>query len=156
GHGLEVALNYCMRDARGFEGNGQTLRILTRLEAFSERYGANLTPRTLPGLMKYPVPHSRARNPNLEPRLDPAASLIRIIDRSACQPPKCYLDSEADVVEWLLAPFSAEDRDEFQRTEQRPGKHHKPLHKSFDCSIMDLADDIAYGVHDLEDAIALT
>lgn len=156
GHGGEVALNYCMRDAGGFEGNGQTLRILTRLEAFSERDGANLTRRTLLGLMKYPVPHSRARNPKLEPRLDPAASLIRIIDRSACQPPKCYLDSEADVVEWLLAPFSAEDRDEFQRTEQRPGKHHKPLHKSFDCSIMDLADDIAYGVHDLEDAIALT
>ena len=29
GHGGEVALNYCMRDVGGFEGNGQTLRILT-------------------------------------------------------------------------------------------------------------------------------
>lgn len=29
GHGGEVALNYCMRAAGGFEGNGQTLRILS-------------------------------------------------------------------------------------------------------------------------------
>lgn len=35
-------------------------------------------------------------------------------------------------------------------------KHNKSVHKSFDCSIMDLADDIAYGVHDLEDAISLS
>jgi dGTPase len=35
GHGGEVALNYCMRYAGGFEGNGQTLRILARLEIFS-------------------------------------------------------------------------------------------------------------------------
>lgn len=34
-------------------------------------------------------------------------------------------------------------------------KHNKPLYKSFDCSIMDLADDISFGVHDLEDALAL-
>lgn len=31
GHGGEIALNYCMRGAGGFEGNGQTLRILARL-----------------------------------------------------------------------------------------------------------------------------
>ena len=28
GHGGEVALNWCMRAAGGFEGNGQTLRLL--------------------------------------------------------------------------------------------------------------------------------
>ena len=32
GHGGEVALNYCMRDAEGFEGNGQTLRLLALLD----------------------------------------------------------------------------------------------------------------------------
>src|SRR5712671_2945909 len=32
GHGGETALNYCMRDFGGFEGNGQTLRILSKLE----------------------------------------------------------------------------------------------------------------------------
>ena len=31
GHGGEVALNFFMRDQGGFEGNGQTLRIVTKL-----------------------------------------------------------------------------------------------------------------------------
>jgi dGTPase len=35
------------------------------------------------------------------------------------------------------------------------GEHKKPKYKSFDCSIMELADDISYGIHDLEDSIAL-
>lgn len=56
GHGGEVALNYCMRKAGGFEGNGQTLRILARLERFSTNAGANLTRRTLLGVLKYPAP----------------------------------------------------------------------------------------------------
>jgi hypothetical protein len=42
GHGGEVALNYCMRENGGFEGNGQTLRILTRLERFSAKAGSML------------------------------------------------------------------------------------------------------------------
>ena len=46
GHGGEVALNYCMRDAEGFEGNGQTLRLLARLENFSAAAGANLSRRS--------------------------------------------------------------------------------------------------------------
>ena len=39
--------------------------------------------------------------------------------------------------------------------DEEDGEHAKTKHKSLDASIMDLADDIAYGVHDLEDAIAL-
>jgi dGTPase len=54
GHGGEVALNYMMRDHGGFEGNGQTLRIVARLETFSEHFGMNLSRRTILGLMKYP------------------------------------------------------------------------------------------------------
>lgn len=156
GHGGEVALNYCMRDHGGYEGNGQTLRILTRLESFSESHGANLTRRTLLGVMKYPAPFSAVANPDVQPRLANSATLIRVIDRRASEPPKCYLDSEQEAVDWVLAPLSQEDRAVFQQFALRPGKHGKPLHKSFDCSIMDLADDIAYGVHDLEDAIALS
>jgi dGTPase len=155
GHGGEVALNYCMRDAGGFEGNGQTLRILARLEKFSKSAGSNLTRRTLLGVLKYPVTYSRANNPALRPRLDPNTTTVRIIDRAASKPPKCYLDSEADVAAWILDPLSPSDRELFQAAEDRPAAHAKSLHKSLDCSIMDLADDIGFGVHDLEDALAL-
>ena len=43
----------------------------------------------------------------------------------------------------------------FETFESGGARHNRPKHKSFDCSIMDLSDDIAYGIHDLEDAIAL-
>src|SRR3546814_6969219 len=59
GHGGEVALNFAMRDHGGFEGNGQTLRILSKLELFSEGFGSNLTRRTLLGTLKYPVTYSK-------------------------------------------------------------------------------------------------
>lgn len=155
GHGGEIALNYCMRDHGGFEGNGQTLRILARLENFSAHAGANLSRRTMLGVLKYPVAFSRARNAAIIPALLAGPSTIRILDTRACKPPKCYLDSEADIVDWILDPLSAADRDLFQTVGEQPGKHAKAQHKSLDCSIMDVADDIAYGVHDLEDAIAL-
>jgi dGTPase len=155
GHGGEVALNYCMRNNGGFEGNGHTLRILARKETFSKKDGSDLTRRSLLGVLKYPAPYSKVRNPALEARLDESRTSIRVIDRKASKPPKCYLDTENDVVDWILQPLSDADRDLFQTVKPREGEHGKPIHKSFDCSIMDLADDIAYGVHDLEDAIAL-
>lgn len=155
GHGGEVALNYCMRNDGGFEGNGQTLRILAKLENFSDKAGSNLTRRTLLGLLKYPVPYSAVANPDLVPALAAGTSVVHLLDRSASKPPKCYLDSDRDVVDWILQPFSAEDRRQFQAFDAVPGKHGKSRYKSFDCSIMDVADDIAYGVHDLEDALAL-
>lgn len=155
GHGGEIALNYCMRGAGGFEGNGQTLRILARLESFSAGAGANLSRRTMLGVLKYPVAFGRIANPALVPALLSGPTTIKILDGRASKPPKCYLDSEQDVVDWILAPLSAADREALQAFAPQEGEHGKPLHKALDCSIMDAADDIAYGVHDLEDAIAL-
>ncbi|MFT3965318.1 MAG: anti-phage deoxyguanosine triphosphatase [Sphingobium sp.] len=156
GHGGEIALNYCMRDHGGFEGNGQTLRILSRLERFSKNAGANLSRRSLLGVLKYPVPYSAARNPDIVPALLSGPSTIRIIDGKASKPPKCHMDSEQAVVDWIVDPLSPADRGLFRTiAPPQPGKHGRALHKSLDCSIMDVADDIAYGVHDLEDAIAL-
>lgn len=155
GHGGEVALNYCMREHGGFEGNGQTLRILSRLEKFSANAGANLTRRTMLGVLKYPARYSDLFNCELIPSLVQGTSSISIIDRNVSKPPKCYMDSENDVVDWILKTISNKEKMTFCSYNKKELKHAKTIHKSFDCSIMDSADDIAYGVHDLEDAIAL-
>ena len=155
GHGGEVALNYCMRKHGGFEGNGQTLRIVTKLEKFSEESGSNLSRRTLLGVLKYPAPYERTANPDLLPKLADDPTSISIIDRKSSTPPKCYFDTEKKVVDWILDPLTQEDRDTFTSICSEPGEHHETRYKSFDCSIMDLADDISFGVHDLEDALSL-
>lgn len=157
GHGGEVALHYGMRDNGGFEGNGQTLRILSKLENFSDSNGANLSRRSLLGVLKYPAPMSvvRSTEDNLRPKLIDTSSVVQLIDRQACRPPKCYLDTESDVVEWLLNPIPPTDRDLFTSWTTVEGDHGETQHKTFDCSIMDLADDIAFGVHDFEDALAM-
>ena len=158
GHAGEVALNYCMRDHGGFEGNGQTLRILSKLEHFSAKFGAALTRRTLLGILKYPCKYSTVRG--VAPSLI-VNSTTRFINTQDSKPPKCYLDCDEDVVNWILAPLCDADRQlfqrytEFQPTKEKPKGHHKPKYKSLDCSIMELADDIAYCVHDFEDAIAM-
>ncbi len=163
GHGGEVALNFCMAGHGGFEGNGQTLRILTKLEKFSERHGANLTRRTLLGTLKYPASYSSTCHPKRSPRLMVGPVSVALVDREASKPPKCHMDSECAEVEWILSGLSDGDRGLFTATDRRieqalsepKPKHLKTLHKSLDCSIMDVADDIAFGVHDLEDAAAL-
>lgn len=155
GHGGEVALNYCMRENGGFEGNGQTLRILSRLEKFSKADGADLSREALLGVLKYPVAYSSSVNPKIVAGMLADTSGTPLLDRKASKPPKCYMDSEADVVSWLLQPLSDADRTLFQTCDPKPGKHAKAQHKSFACSIMDLADDISFGIHDMEDALAL-
>ena len=55
GHGGEVALNYMMRHHGGFEGNAQTLRLLTKIEDSYGKYGLDLTRRALLGILKYPM-----------------------------------------------------------------------------------------------------
>ena len=155
GHGGEVALNYCMRDAGGFEGNGQTLRILSKLEKMSRAAGSNLTRETMLGVLKYPVAYKEAASPSTRPRLLKDTSGTPILDRKASKPPKCYLDCEQDVVDWLLEPLAAAERREFQAFSEVPGKHRDPRHKSFACTLMDLADDISFGIHDLEDVLAM-
>ena len=154
GHGGEVALNYMMRAHGGFEGNAQTLRLLTKVEASYGAYGLDLTRRALLGVLKYPVPWSRVvatKQPSVK------ESFNRTIRINDWLPPKGYFDSEQPEIDWLLSPFSDTDRTTFQSLALHPQdkQHGKAAYHSFDCSIMDIADDIAYGVHDLEDAIHL-
>ena len=155
GHGGEVALHYMMREHGGFEGNGQTLRIVARLETFSELYGMNLSRRSLLGLMKYP------QQLDLLNKKQPAEIVhsFRQLKAHDWHPPKGLYKDDQDIIDWILAPLSVNDRKLFQQInfpkhdKNNQNEHAKTQFKSLDCSIMELADDIAYGIHDLEDAI---
>lgn len=148
GHGGEVAMNTMMTEHGGFEANGQTLRILARLGEYSPDCGLNLTRRTMLGVIKYPCFYSEVyRYPTVRDD-DP-------LNIDHWSPPKCVYDSEKDVLEWLLSPFSNADQALFLSLDKSHDGHARTCYKAFDTSIMELADDIAYGVHDLEDALAL-
>lgn len=156
GHGGEVALNYKMAKHGGFEGNGQTFRLLTRLEPYTQSAGMNLTRRTLLGVLKYPVildevSPQYAQIPELEYH-------SQILKKSDWVPGKGVFRDDLNTLEWLLEPLSEHDRAKFQKlySDRVTAKEIlKTTYKSLDCSIMELADDIAYSIHDLEDAIVL-
>lgn len=152
GHGGEVALNICMHDYGGFEGNGQSLRILSRLDKYTESNGMNPTRRLLLGILKYPLAYSKVANKKAYGEL--SEPLWRCQAREQL-PPKCFLDTEQHIVDWILQPLTDKEREAFTSLSERSDKHHKTRYKSFDTSIMELADDISYSLHDLEDAISL-
>ncbi len=157
GHGGEVALNYCMKKFGGFEGNGQTLRILSRLDKYTAEHGLDPTRRLLLGVLKYPVSYSRLESKKAYGKPEPGQQnwLFR---SSEFKPPKCYLDTEDDIVNFALAPFIPTDIKLFQKTVKDPKNkdgHRKTKFKALDTTIMDLADEISYSLHDLEDAISL-
>ena len=158
GHGGEIALNYMMNDAGGFEGNGQTFRIISKLEPYTESHGMNLSRRTMLGLVKYPnfIPTLRAANTQTASQ----QQTLRTIRASQWHPPKGLFESDRAIFDWLIEPFSKTDQQKFishngDASVTDPKAHLRTLYKSVDCSIMELADDIAYGVHDLEDAIVM-
>ncbi|QHG64890.1 anti-phage deoxyguanosine triphosphatase [Pseudomonas putida] len=152
GHGGEVALNLCMRHHGGFEGNGQTLRILSRLDKYTAQHGLNPTRRLLLGVLKYPVAYSALVN---EDAYGAVKTPQWLSQANRQKPPKCYLDDEQEVIDWVLEPLEASEREAFKRFDTRDSEHAKARHKAFDTSVMELADDISYSLHDLEDAISL-
>ena len=124
GHNGEHALARIAEPIGGFEGNAQTLRILTRLEPKvffrdGRSAGVNLTRACLDASVKYPWDYAHADD-------HPKGERSRKFG--------VYPDDEP-VFRWLRqgAPGTA-----------------TPM----ECQIMDLSDDIAYSVHDVEDAIA--
>ncbi|GMG86496.1 anti-phage deoxyguanosine triphosphatase [Biformimicrobium ophioploci] len=148
GHGGEAALNFHMLDSGGFEGNGQTLRVLARLGEFSEGFGYDLTRRTLLGVLKYPATFKRISQSYPEKPLQAPLSL------KPWHPPKCIHDDDLEILDWVLAPFDREERKALCALSLE-GDQLKTTEMPFDASIMDLADDIAYGVHDLEDGLSM-
>ncbi|WP_318825965.1 anti-phage deoxyguanosine triphosphatase [Providencia sp. PROV252] len=152
GHGGEVALNLCMRDYGGFEGNGQTLRILSKLDKYTANNGMNPTRRLLLGVLKYPASYSDTVQKSAYGAIPQQRWLCKSEEQ---KPPKCYLDDERDVVQWILDPLTENERSAFIKLQPHKSGHLKPMYKGLDTSIMELADDISYSLHDLEDAISL-
>lgn len=151
GHGGEIALHYKMAEHGGFEGNGQTFRIVSKLEPYTQDFGMNLSRRSILGLVKYPNTIDELTNVHPDRELN-----NRRVKASDWHPPKGLYSDDIDRLDWLLSPLSENDRALFRSFNPgTEGKHHKTRYKSFDCSIMELADDIAYSIHDLEDAIVM-
>ncbi len=153
GHGGEIALNYMMRNNGGFEGNGQTFRILTRLEPYTKEFGMNLCRRSLLGTLKYPVLFSEV----VGQYSDEPTHNFRQLKAHNWLPPKAIFDLDSNLLNWVLEPLTANDRKQLRTVKQAhaTSTHLRSQFKSFDCSVMELADDIAYSVHDLEDAIVM-
>lgn len=162
GHGGEVALNYCMRDYGGFEGNGQTLRILGKLDKYTDKYGLNPTRRMLLGILKYPVSYASLLNNKVYKMNRDKTRPFWLFEAKPQKPPKCFHNDDQDIVDFILETFSDEDVQKFtqyKEIEDDEGKkiemHKRSQFKSLDCTIMNLADNISYSLHDLEDALSL-
>lgn len=149
GHAGEVALNRMMIDHGGFEGNAQALHMLTRGLDFFPLERFNLTKRTLLGILKYPASYGDL----IKKRLTKKENSHRKMNHESWKPPKCYYDSEKEIVRRLLLGGPEEMFTfYYSSTESKDGESK---YKTFDCSIMDIADDISNSVHDLEDVIYL-
>jgi dGTPase len=142
GHNGEKALDRLAVGLGGFEGNAQTLRILSRLEKKAtvsypakiepdpviddndNRLGLNLTYRTLASILKYDCNIPRTKDERAES------------DRG--RPVKGYYFTEhalvADIKSHVAGDFDGRFR-------------------TIECGIMDIADDIAYSTYDLEDSL---
>ncbi|WOF24630.1 dNTP triphosphohydrolase [Microbacterium betulae] len=137
GHLGEQSLDRLAKDRfglrDGFEGNAQTFRIITRLDEY-DRAGAglNLTAAVRAAVLKYPW--LRAEGDRWDGR---------------------------DVMPRGMAPaapgsgaykFSAFTLDAHEMRDARASYPAiAPLQQTVECSVMDIADDIAYSLHDLDD-----
>ncbi|WP_432479718.1 deoxyguanosinetriphosphate triphosphohydrolase [Nocardioides sp. GXQ0305] len=128
GHNGERLLADWATECGGFEGNAQTLRILTRLEAKTvgadgASAGLNLTRATLDACTKYPWRRTDAAPPS-GVHADGTAAVVKF----------GVYDDDVPVFRWL-----------------REG--HDDTGRCFEAQVMDLADDVAYSVHDVEDGV---
>jgi dGTPase len=155
GHGGEIALSYAMSDYGGFEANAQTLRIICKLARQTQTFGLDFTRRTLLATLKYPASFSCLKAHETAETEKDRDKTTHFVSRD-WKPPKCYYDEEDTVVEWALEPLRTQDK-EFLTQISSPARHShgKCLRYTLDTSIMDVADEIAYATHDLEDAIHL-
>ncbi len=100
GHNGEFALAEIARGCGGFEGNAQSLRLLTRIEAKIPGAGLNLTRATLDATLKYPWLASQAAGHGAGPKYgcyDDDAEVFGWIRQGAPDGRACL---EAQVMDW--------------------------------------------------------
>ncbi len=127
GHAGERTLNHLMLAHGGFEGNAQTLRLLTERIFSSKRTGMNPTRAFLDGVLKYKSLWSELRQP----------------DGGTPEHHFIY-DHQHQHLDWVLGgrDFPAE----------YPPGPPRDAFKSIECQVMDWADDTAYSLNDLSDS----
>lgn len=144
GHAGEIYLNELCESQGivslddGFEGNAQTFRIATRMDASygdpssGSAYGLNLTAGTRSALLKYPW---HWREPTVPGQKIPDIPGLRL---------KKY------------GYYKGTERDEFLKARKwLEGSSILPGEQSLEASVMDTADDITYAIHDLEDFLTV-
>ncbi|MCH5584137.1 dGTPase [Shimazuella sp. AN120528] len=139
GHHGEQALHDCMYRYGGFEGNAQTFRILSRIEG-DKVVGLNLTRALLYSIVKYPIILDDAISKSTNKEHPPKANIYKV-------------DEEA--FHWMMEPLTQEEKNYYMETKTTEEGFQKTVRKSWECSLLELADDIAYVTHDVEDAINL-
>ncbi len=173
GHQGEEALDECMMDHGGFEGNAQTLRILTRLEKKDltdglhpscdgydktrdkdERLGLNLTYRTLASVLKYDtcIPERKTGRKDFQEELRESGKT----ESDDIKPVKGYYYTEHEIVDAIKEHVTAnrwKKEGRYKTTNKKTKKEVPVKFKTIECKIMDLADDIAYSTYDLEDGL---
>ncbi|MDB4472039.1 dNTP triphosphohydrolase [Akkermansiaceae bacterium] len=128
GHAGERSLNHFMASYGGFEGNAQTLRLLTQRIFSQSRRGMDPSRAFLDGVLKYKTLWSE----------------LRVIKG---QLPKNHFlyDTQSEELSWAMA------ENDFP-AELPPGDERDGF-KSIECQIMDWADDTAYSLNDLADSV---
>jgi dGTPase len=128
GHAGERTLNHLMREHGGFEGNAQTLRLLTERIFSSRRSGMDPSRAFLDGILKY-------------------KSLWTELKSAKATPPEHHFiyDAQLAHLDWAIGSHDFP-------IELTPGKPRDSF-KSIECQIMDWADDTAYSLNDLSDSV---
>ena len=106
GHTGEVALQEIMARHGGFEGNAQSFRIVSRLEAKIRdeesltSYGLNLTNATLAGMLKYPWAKDEHPEPHYEGKFGYYEDDKDALTAAREYQPRAAQSFEASVMDW--------------------------------------------------------
>lgn len=127
GHAGERSLNYLMRPFGGFEGNAQTLRLLTDRIFSVKQAGMDPTRAFLDGVLKYKTLWGE------------------LVTGDEAPENHFIYNGQSKYLDWAMGGHDFP-------VEYTPGKTRDAF-KSIECQVMDWADDTAYSLNDLADSV---